>query len=586
MIKASIYFNGDDCFLTWKMPKLTDCRGFAIHLKKERNGKTIFDGFIDNRTGFEGDDNPPNSKKSSEEWPFQRYSWTDHGVYEGDTVTYSIYPVIYSAENLKTDMSEGVTVGPVEVSPAGAGKASAYFNRGLIISQFMGKYMFKNYGKEWGTKELTEMKNSLKNDDSELRKFLMGELGEKLFTLLAQAKDKGWHIYAALYELDDPDIVDCLISLGKKAHLVLSNGSVKKKGEDGNKKAVAKLGNKIDLNRRMLWSEGLGHNKFVVFAKSPTEPVMVWTGSTNWATTGLCTQLNNGILVEDKNIAKTYFEQWKLLKNDKRTGRGGRTDMHFGEKLMESNDEMKSGNAGKTGKWNVWFTRTSNQQDIEYATELINGAKEAILFLMFEPGNAGLLPVIQARLSPASKFYDENLYVHGVVNTLKAEGKDKKVNVELVGRGENKPFDLRLVQPEGIKGGFHGWIEEVTRSEFLMSVKDPETQKMGVIGHAIIHTKAIVIDPFTNPTVITGSHNFSLSASSKNDENIIIIKNNPELAQRYCVNIMSAYQHYRWRAYLKNCLENGIEPWQGLKKSDDWQNTDVDKDKEIAFWVR
>jgi len=61
----------------------------------------------------------------------------------------------------------------------------------------------------------------------------------------------------------------------------------------------------------------------------------------------------------------------------------------------------------------------------------------------------------------------------------------------------------------------------------------------------------IVIDPFTNPTVITGSHSFSASASIKNDENLLIVQGNRALAERYAVNIMATYQHYRWRAYLQ-----------------------------------
>jgi phosphatidylserine/phosphatidylglycerophosphate/cardiolipin synthase-like enzyme len=64
-------------------------------------------------------------------------------------------------------------------------------------------------------------------------------------------------------------------------------------------------------------------------------------------------------------------------------------------------------------------------------------------------------------------------------------------------------------------------------------------QFLAHIGHAIIHSKIIVIDPFfPNCTVITGSHNFSLSASGKNDENFVIIKNATELADAYAVNIL------------------------------------------------
>jgi hypothetical protein len=580
MITTSIYSNGDDCFLAWIMPFEAKCLGFAIYreLKKQGPNGKITKGFLHNRTGFEGDNNPPNSHESSEKWPFQRYTWTDHSVDEGDTVSYIIYPVYKTENGHETDMNLGSKAGPVTITTSGEGKSSAYFNRGMVLSQFMTRALIKMFGENWEKGDLIKLKNSLKKDDSSLRKFLMGQLGDKIAELLKMAKEKKWHVYAMLYELEDDMLVAALKTLGKKAHIVLSNGSKKKIGEDGNKDAADELGKSVDLSRRMLWSEGLGHNKYLVFAKTPNEPFMIWTGSTNWATTGLCTQLNNGILIEDKSLATVYKKQWKLLKDDKRTGKRGRKDMHFGEALTNSNNEMKSGTSTAIGKWNVWFTRTSERQDMQYVTELINSANDAILFLMFEPGDNGLLQVIQSRLSPASKYYNEKLYIHGVVNSLKKASFGKKVDVELVGRGANKPFELKVVEPEGAED-LAGWANEVMRDDFIMG-------KGGVIGHAIIHSKVIIIDPLTNPVVITGSHNYSNTASSKNDENMLIIKGNKSLAERYCVNIMSSYQHYRWRSYLKECKEKNISPWQGLKKSDEWQNKKIERNEELKFWVR
>jgi phosphatidylserine/phosphatidylglycerophosphate/cardiolipin synthase-like enzyme len=68
---------------------------------------------------------------------------------------------------------------------------------------------------------------------------------------------------------------------------------------------------------------------------------------------------------------------------------------------------------------------------------------------------------------------------------------------------------------------------------------------------AIVHSKCIVIDPFSDDcAVITGSHNFSDAASAKNDENLVIIKGNKQLAQAYALHINGVYDHYSWRAYL------------------------------------
>ena len=46
-------------------------------------------------------------------------------------------------------------------------------------------------------------------------------------------------------------------------------------------------------------------------------------------------------------------------------------------------------------------------------------------------------------------------------------------------------------------------------------------------------------DPFSdNPIVVTGSHNFSHSASAANDENFIVIRGHKKIAMHYAINAM------------------------------------------------
>lgn len=52
-------------------------------------------------------------------------------------------------------------------------------------------------------------------------------------------------------------------------------------------------------------------------------------------------------------------------------------------------------------------------------------------------------------------------------------------------------------------------------------------------AHKIAHNKVIVID---GKTVITGSFNFTKSAEEGNAENLLVISNAPDLAQRYTAN--------------------------------------------------
>lgn len=50
------------------------------------------------------------------------------------------------------------------------------------------------------------------------------------------------------------------------------------------------------------------------------------------------------------------------------------------------------------------------------------------------------------------------------------------------------------------------------------------------VKHAIYHDKVMIID---DKTVITGSFNFTKAAEEKNAENVLVIRDNPELAKLY-----------------------------------------------------
>lgn len=61
--------------------------------------------------------------------------------------------------------------------------------------------------------------------------------------------------------------------------------------------------------------------------------------------------------------------------------------------------------------------------------------------------------------------------------------------------------------------------------------------------HAIFHNKVMIID---DKTVITGSFNFTKAAETKNAENVLIIRNNPDLAHTYTQNWW-----FHWRQSIR-----------------------------------
>jgi phosphatidylserine/phosphatidylglycerophosphate/cardiolipin synthase-like enzyme len=564
-----VHSNEDDALLFWStFAPISDCRGFAIERRVTRKGTTVTD-VLSNRIGFAGehiDAEVASHGKPSTEWPFQRYSWIDHGANTGDTVSYRVVPIVRrragaALERLDVEaspFSDPITLGTV---PAGS-KCQAFFNRGFVMSQFMARYLRDNH------LTLAQFKQQIQEAEHEetehaIRNFLSGDLRLRLLDLLHDAATTGADVFAALFEVSDDELIEALSKLGPRAHVVLANGSIQKKktetaadarSRDENQAARATLRRaKVDvaLRDRFLSPGALGHNKFLVIVRGG-KAKQVWTGSTNWAPTGLCTQVNNGILITDDRVAQIYRDQWQRLRDAKSA---------FPAELVTSNSQPH-----QAGDITVWFTRSQKKADLDALNAEVQKAKQGVLFLMFMPGATGVLGTVMTLAT------NPHLFVRGVVSTL-PNGRDdeSEADVDVIDRTSSKPLHLEIVQPEGAHLPMSQFAAEVTRTQFL-----------GGVGHAIIHSKVLVIDPFSDqPVVITGSHNFSGSASTANDENFVIVRGDKALAQAYAVNAEAAYQHYRWRAFLAETNQ----PFEGLTDDDRWQAHKLQSAAtELAFW--
>ena len=144
---------------------------------------------------------------------------------------------------------------------------SVHFNRGYVLSQFMARYMKR---KGISLAELKETAVIVSQEvDRETRSFLGGTLRETMLRMMAEAaEDDALELHAALYELSDQELVDGLVAIGGRAHLVLANGSVDEEGEDENEEARKRLTDAgVVVHDRFLAPKALAHNKFVVLGR-------------------------------------------------------------------------------------------------------------------------------------------------------------------------------------------------------------------------------------------------------------------------------------------------------------------------------
>src|SRR5262249_2582105 len=163
-----------------------------------------------------------------------------------------------------------------------------YFNRGVLATQSIALRLSDK--EPWKT-QLTKI---ITTPGDDTRDYLSGELRLAMLKLLDDVKQTdGELVHAALFELNDPELIDRRCQLGARAHVVLSNGDEPKGDENkAGRDQLSAAG--VDVHDRMTGSR-LGHNKFLVVSASANEPERVLTGSTNWTVTGLCTQVNNAV---------------------------------------------------------------------------------------------------------------------------------------------------------------------------------------------------------------------------------------------------------------------------------------------------
>jgi phosphatidylserine/phosphatidylglycerophosphate/cardiolipin synthase-like enzyme len=552
-IMVKVYANADDVLIAWQPdPWPADWVGFRLERRNDTNQQvTVLVNRIPPKPG-QGPIQPTGI--SSDQSPIRRCIWTDHSVVAADNVSYRVTAMKGPLDGPfaldATSVSDWTA--PLIASGDAGGGLSAFFNRGTLMSQIVTRFVKGNVSPD----SLRQFLKDLATPGFQARLYLAGDALREILGFLRDADRRGNAIHAAIYEMNDRELVDALKPFGNRGHVLLGNGGATQPWVAQELTAA-----KLDVHHRDLSHTGASspsvHNKFVVESDvAGKNPSRVLTGSTNWTTTGLCTQLNNVLIVEDAVIASRYFDQWSKLV-------AAKDDMP--EPLKASNSRPTSDN-----NISVYYAASDNQAEFKPVLDLIAGAKEGALFLMFMPGQS---PLLSALLDRVQK---NDIYVRGVVSSItppKTGVGITKVGGEVVKSGAPpQSFHDDVPLPSGISEKDKPSWEE---TEFNVQ------EMLGAHMMAIVHSKAIVIDPFSDQcAVITGSHNFSASASARNDENLVIVRGNSKLAQSYALHINGVYDHYSWRAFLGS----GGDPNQIYKSLDGWK-AGGGRALELAFWM-
>jgi phosphatidylserine/phosphatidylglycerophosphate/cardiolipin synthase-like enzyme len=545
--------NNDIAQIVWRYDtRIEGCLGFAVYRKEGAPGSSGAWVPLPAWVGFQGETNPAWTAKTTEIWPIQKFAWKDVTAVREKTYSYLIVPVsgdpsgnapLIKHKDLALE-TETATLTP-ELGPF-----NAYFNRGILSTQHVSHAVPPGPRGAPNFKVLTDR---IDQPGDPLRRDLAGQILEGLGSLLKRAAAENGSIFAALYELSDPELQQSLLSNANRLHLILSNTGTDDKENQPARQSLHDAG--ADVIDRFVPSGHIGHNKFMVYVDAQDRPQAVLLGSTNWTATAVCAQANNCLVVNDAMLAATYRRYWDRLKDD--TDEAGARQ---GPSLRDADAQPGASDlAIGAGNATVWFSPNTpharksrpgpdepTPPDLKEVFELIDGAKEAVLFLVFQPGS----PSIVERAAQAGNNRP-GLFVRGAATDPKAAN---VFNTLLIHRAGEPPVEV--VPASAITDQFAFWQQELL--------------KAGPEAHAIIHDKIVVIDPMSDDcAVVTGSHNLGYRASYNNDENLLIVRGDKALAQAYAVNVLDIYDHYRFRYIIQ---KQGSQAFSGLEPDDKWQD--------------
>ena len=626
---------------------IDDCLGFMITRVHETGPDKGQRRILPTWIAFTDQSNPDWQDQDSSVWPIQQYQWRDLTLRKSRDTTavrpidfrvhYEITPVglpgprrtpvppsptaVYRDAAGKSRyegpprplalLGAPFSTAPIEVTHEYGG-VRATFTNGILSTQNLLQQLESAQGSKppkvtpgptTGVTPglLATLKRHIPKEGDAIRTFLTGDVLSFLLTLIDRAEAGHGELFLALYELHDPQLIKRLTKLtaAGKAHIILSTAG----STDPNPKKnppVPKLPMVWDTenhearsglhaaspanvqDRLFNNSSHIGHNKFTVYAEGGVAKAVL-TGSTNWTETGLCTQSNNAILIEDDAVSGLYLEYWKRLLADPQpagqslsVGSGTKQIDGFAHNGGVQGAAFRASNATpipptklKDGKSSVEVLFSPNTKrttkdkdsptpiDLSRVYSLMEHANDAILFLTFLPGIGGNQNIIGTAAELATDR--PKLLVQGAISDPSALPPPLKA-------GEPTTY----TKPDGTKANLPQraiWWPAGDAGHLVMIRAAAITQQTGDLrpelltaGHAIIHDKIIVIDPLDrrNCTVITGSHNLGYKASYQNDENMLIIRGNQALAISYAVHVLDVYDHYVLRARLQDELRKSL----------------------------
>ena len=514
-VKAYAGTNGVLLAMDLAEPRRKGLLGFAI--EKQQGDKPWL--FLFNSLTFPGKVHtfPQYHATPSDKAPLQKFRWADYAVNPGTTLHYRVHLAYGTADAPLLGESLALSITSDDGHPA---NQSVIFNRAVAASQaFQRKFP-----------DLDAQISANKNLPIEAwpgaaRLWLENGLLERLLGFIERAVDTQWALDIAIYEYQLQAIIDAVnaaFARGVQVR-VLYHAQPDDPDTTLNEANLTQL---PAANKRGRVTHNIFHDKFIVLSRvdgvGQRQPQAVLCGSTNFTANGVYRQANVLHTLDDVTIATRYlqtFEEVWANPADVAATRNWITEHN----PMDPTQPLFAG-----------FSPRSGGGDLREFVEIIEAASKDVLFV-----TAFTLPdaILNALLG---KPHDDILR-YGLQNTAS----------RITGFHADRSAEFAATAL--LNTGLEGWLKENMK---------------GQKGNLLVHTKAVIVD-FTSdrPTIISGSHNLSTSASNGNDENYLIIRGDTDLADRYGLELLRFYEHYRFRYFAKKLELKQVSP---LAVDDSW----------------
>ena len=500
------------------------CLGFAVRREDHTEGEITW---MRGTKTFEATDPGlgPGGQASSRQHPFQSFQWADYSAHPGYAYTYRVTALLGTPTNLV----EGATVSvKVRTEAEYGSKHSVFFNRGSLATQ--------EYARRFQDQPPSKL---LPAEADAARRWLSRGLEEAIEGFIGRAKNSDYGLFGAIYEFRWPAVLERVAAATRSgAYVRVLFDAITAESRAANQAAID--ASTIPVGVCVPRTRGkLMHNKFFVLTKKG-KPVAVWTGSTNLSENGIFGQSNVGHLVEDANIAGAYLDYFNEMLGD--------------PVAATERDWVDANNERPPIPWSAnvtdVFSPHSGTAVLDWYAQIAASANKG-LFMTFPFGmDKRFLSVYEnpdgvLRFALMEKEGNGAGLVQGRIDVRRIR-KLPNVVVALGNRIVTNSFDRWLKEADGI--GVHvDWV----------------------------HTKYMLVDPLgLHPIVVTGSANFSEASTNKNNENMLVIRDDKRVADIYLGEFMRLYSHYAFREAVKIAKDNGETAWrpQNLVPNATWQN--------------